>query len=230
MERTVQAELLDGLPSNDPRATGSRRDLRRINALMGNARLTATAMARATRNGPPSRLVDLGAGDAHWLLQVTRRLPMLPRGMEILLVDRGSATDERVLNAFQTRGFVPRVEQAEVMEWLRATPAQPGTWMAANLFLHHFQDAHLRTLFDLIAGKSSLFCACEPERSTLALTASRLVGVIGANAVTRHDAVVSVRAGFTAAELSALWPQPGGWQLGEQRAGLFGHLFLAERT
>ena len=45
MERSLQAELLDELPANDPRAVGSRHDLRRINALMGNARL----MARAVR-------------------------------------------------------------------------------------------------------------------------------------------------------------------------------------
>ena len=50
MERSLQAELLDELPADDPRAVGSRRDLRRINALMGNARL----MARAVRGAAPA--------------------------------------------------------------------------------------------------------------------------------------------------------------------------------
>ena len=57
------------------------------------------------------------------------------------------------------------------------------------------------------------------------MRAAKLVGLIGCNSVTRHDAVVSVRAGFTNRELSDLWPTQGAWLLQEQRAGLFSHLF-----
>jgi hypothetical protein len=56
-----------------------------------------------------------------------------------------------------------------------------------------------------------------------------MLGLIGANAVTRHDAAVSVRAGFQGGELSALWPADPRWRLRECRAGLFSHLFLAQR-
>jgi hypothetical protein len=52
------------------------------------------------------------------------------------------------------------------------------------------------------------------------------VWVLGCNAVTRHDAVVSVRAGFAGKELSAAWP-PGAWQLEERVAWPFTHLFVA---
>jgi hypothetical protein len=48
--------------------------------------------------------------------------------------------------------------------------------------------------------------------------------------VTRHDAVLSVRAGFAGRELSALWPSADGWKLEERRAGLFSHLFVAHRA
>jgi hypothetical protein len=51
--------------------------------------------------------------------------------------------------------------------------------------------------------------------------------LIGCNAVTRHDAAASVRAGFAGRELSALWPARPGWRLREGRAGLFSHLFVA---
>lgn len=44
------------------------------------------------------------------------------------------------------------------------------------------------------------------------------------------EAVVSVRAGFTDKELSALWPREGRWQLHEYRAGLFTHCFAACRS
>jgi hypothetical protein len=47
--------------------------------------------------------------------------------------------------------------------------------------------------------------------------------------VTRHDATVSVRAGFSGDELSALWPDKKNWQLTEHRTGFFSHLFVARR-
>jgi hypothetical protein len=48
--------------------------------------------------------------------------------------------------------------------------------------------------------------------------------------ITRHDAIVSVRAGFVGRELSALWPVDNQWQLSEQSAGWFSHCFIAKRN
>ncbi|HPU57171.1 MAG TPA: hypothetical protein PLH97_12995, partial [Verrucomicrobiota bacterium] len=59
---------------------------------------------------------------------------------------------------------------------------------------------------------------------------SRCVRLAGCGRVTAHDAPVSVRAGFTGRELSALWPRLPGWQLCEQQVGLFSHLFIAQQT
>ena len=67
-------------------------------------------------------------------------------------------------------------------------------------------------------------------RGCLPLAGSHMLGLIGCNDVTRHDAVLSVRAGFTGRELSALWPKDDGWMLEERRAGLFSHLFTAYRA
>lgn len=99
----------------------------------------------------------------------------------------------------------------------------------ANLFLHHFDDARLRCLLGAIAARTAAFVACEPRRHWLALSGSRLVGLIGANEVTREDAVLSVRAGFCGRELSALWPVKPEWSLTENRQGLFSHCFRAVR-
>ena len=230
MERSVQAELLDELPADDPRAVGSRRDLRRINALMGNARLMAKAVRGAAARAGPRRIVDLGAGDGAFLLRWVRRMPSLAPGSEVLLVDRHDAVDAGVLMALSARGLSPRRVQADGLEWLRVQPAEAGTWVLANLFLHHFTAESLRALFNALAEKAELFCACEPRRNGWSLAASRMLGLIGANAVTRHDAAVSVRAGFQSGELSAWWPADPRWRLQEYRAGLFSHLFLARRT
>ena len=55
-------------------------------------------------------------------------------------------------------------------------------------------------------GTAKAFVACEPRRSAFALLGARMVFALGANDVTRHDAVASVRAGFRGRELSGLWP------------------------
>jgi len=230
MERSLQAELLDELPAVDPRAVGSRRDLRRINALMGNARLMARAVRGAASQAAPRRIVDLGAGDGTFLLGWVRRMPSLASGSEVLLVDRHDAADAGVVTALSARGFRPRSVQADGLEWLREQPTEAGTWVLANLFLHHFTAESLRALFNALAEKAELCCACEPRRGGWSLAASQMLGLIGANAVTRHDAAVSVRAGFQGEELSALWPADPRWRLREYRAGLFSHLFLAQRT
>jgi hypothetical protein len=52
--------------------------------------------------------------------------------------------------------------------------------------------------------------------------------MVGCSEVTRHDAIVSVRAGFAGRELSMLWPAEG-WDTAEKSAGLFSHSFAARR-
>jgi hypothetical protein len=197
--RSLKPELLDQLPPQDSRAVRSRGDLRRINAIMGNARIIARHLGTATR------VADLGGGDGSLMRAVERRLG---RELELTVVDRIAGLD--------------------VFEFL-AAPGRVLDAIVANLFLHHLSDHDLRRLFSLAAVRAPLFVACEPRRSRPALWASRLVGLIGANDVTRHDSVVSVRAGFSAKELSAAWPLADGWSFVEEPAGPFSHLFVALR-
>jgi hypothetical protein len=124
-----------------------------------------------------------------------------------------------------------RVEtlQTDVLDWLRHRSAQPFDAIVANLFLHHFSEVQLAELLRGIASRARVFVAVEPRRSPLSLTFARLVGFIGCNAVTRHDAVLSVRAGFAGHELSGCWPAAAEWPLEERPAGCFSHLFIARR-
>jgi hypothetical protein len=100
--------------------------------------------------------------------------------------------------------------------------------ITANLFLHHLDNQALARLLALAAGQAAAFVACEPRRSRFAAAGAHLVLALGANDVTRHDAVASVRAGFNGCELSALWPQ--GWLMEERGAFPFTHLFTARHA
>jgi hypothetical protein len=149
--------------------------------------------------------------------RVVRRLRR--PGVEVTLVDRVALPD--------LQGQATAVA-ADAHEFL-ARPGPRFDAIVANLFLHHFEPAALRRLLALAARRAPLFVACEPRRSRLALQASRLLGLLGCNDVTRHDAAASVRAGFLGRELSALWPEQDGWALSEGPARPFGHLFVARR-
>src|SRR5258706_7375011 len=81
--RVVEAEWLDDLPPADPRALRSRRDLVRINALMGNARIVAAEIALA---GRLRSIAEIGAGDGSFMRKVLRTLGA--GDVEVHLVDR----------------------------------------------------------------------------------------------------------------------------------------------
>ena len=88
----------------------------------------------------------------------------------------------------------------------------------------------LGRLLAACARRADALAACEPRRSRFALAASHLIFFLGANAVTRHDGVLSVRAGFVDRELGAAWPDdPAAWRLDEYDDGLFTHCLVAAR-
>ena len=219
--RVLEPEWLDELPPQDPRAVRSRADLRRVNWVMANARLLAKALTEGL--APGTRIVDLGSGDGSLMLGVARALRR--PGMELMLVDRAPIVSEATFAAFSELGWKARVAASDALEFIAH---ERQDVIVANLFLHHLDDASLTRLFALAAQRSRTLAACEPRRSALALAASRLLWFIGCNDVTRHDAVVSVRAGFVDGELSSLWANKQ-WNLTERSAPPFSHLFVARR-
>jgi methyltransferase family protein len=227
--RQVEAELLDGLPASDPAAIRSRRDLQRLNRWMGQADTIARLLRTHGAARSMRRVVDLGGGDGTLLLQMARELATHCDGVQAVLVDRQALMSDRTREAFKQSGWEIAAVASDVLEWLAGAPRHEGTVMIANLFLHHFEDAPLRALLEHASTRAELFVACEPRRDRLTLQASRLVGWIGCNAVTRHDAPISVRAGFTGRELSALWPAGGDWRTEEGPTGPFSHYFVARR-
>jgi hypothetical protein len=192
---------------------------------MGNASLMAASLRRVEGTGEIHHLVELGAGDGSFALSLARRLSSVGQLREVTLVDQAAFVNGNAQGEFAKLGCALNVTQADVFHWLAG--ARAVDVIVANLFLHHFREQPLRKLLHLAASRSQVFVACEPRRSSMSLAGSRLVGLIGCNDVTRHDAVVSVRAGFSGHELSGLWPEHREWILEERPAGVFSHLFVA---
>ena len=223
--RRVERELLDELPADDRRARRSRRDLRRVNLWMGHTRIWARQLS--SLRGPPKSILEIGAGDGTLLLRIAQRLPAGWSGVRVELLDRHELVTPQTLAHLARLGWQAQTIKADVFEWLNS--ARQVQLVIANLFLHHFENARLKELFERIRNNAQVFAACEPRRLNRPRLAGGLVWLLGGNSVTRHDAVVSVGAGFRNRELSALWPEPGDWDLEEGAAGLFSHFFLARR-
>lgn len=229
MKRTVEAEWLDALPANDPGALGSRRDLHVLNRLMGHATILRGLMESTESTRPPRRIVELGAGDGVLLLQLAHHFFRRWQRVEVILLDCKRAVSDATLAEYALLGWSAESVVADVLDWMENSDVGMADIMVANLFLHQFETPQLVRLLELVAARTRLFAACEPRRGAFPLVMSQMVGLIGCNGVTQHDAPLSVRAGFTERELSSLWPGRPGWQLQEHSARLFSHAFRAER-
>ena len=228
MPRRVEPEILDALDPADPRALASRRDLARINTLMAQAAIAAGLLRRTVAASSP-RILEIGAGDGGFSLRVATRLARAGVRGEVVLLDRQEAGDDAILARFPALGWRARRVTADAFEWLEAEERGAGLdAVSANLFLHHFDETSLRRLLRAARAAAPAFVATEPNRDRFSLLSSRLVGLVGANDVTRHDAPASVRAGFLAGELPALWPRSG--EVAEdRRRGIFTRTFAARR-
>jgi len=185
-QRIVIPELLDHLPSDDPEAQRSRRDLRRINQLMGNERWVCQAVGSfpaAAQHG----IVEIGAGDGNLCGRLARLFPQSPV----------SAYDL----APRPAGLEPRVVWQRGNLFALPAPATGGV-LVANLFVHHFEGDLLTKLGRWLENFEVLIL-CEPDRS---LPPHLLGGLMHPwiNRVTRHDMHVSIRAGFAAGEIACL--------------------------
>jgi hypothetical protein len=185
VQRIVEPEILDTLPSDDPEAVASRRDLRRLNGLMANHRWLEQRIRAFLK--PEWRLLELGAGDGtfgkrllrHGVLEAPRlgAIDLAPRPAdwpaEAIWVQRDVQT-----------GNLPAAEV-----------------VVANLFLHHFEPPFLRKLGERLPAECRVLLCCEPSRKPMHLWQSSLLSLLPLGRVTKHDMPVSIRAGFLGDEL-----------------------------
>ena len=187
--RVIIREILDDLPSSDPAAGRGRRDLRTINALMGNVRWMKKALRQAKLHGQPEdlRLVELGAGDGRLSRQVSRWFPAAQiTGLD--LAPRPIALPDEI-----------SWRQGDLFDNL---PDCRANGVYGVMILHHFRDEQLARIGELIR-EYRVLCFCEPWRARFPHLLGKMMWPL-CGAVTRHDLPASIDAGFVPGELSAL--------------------------
>jgi len=191
--RLIQPELLDALPFDHPAALANRRDLRLINLLMGNHRWLSRVLRARVR--PSAPILELGAGTGDLASRLQRR------GWRIAGLDLCPAPE----------GW------PDAAPWHRADLRSFAGYRAyevicGNLIFHQFAAGELVRLGARLQARARLLVACEPARRPVAQSLLRLSPLLGLSPVTRHDARVSIAAGFLRDELPRLLGlDPGRW-------------------
>lgn len=197
-ERIVVPEILDHLPPDDPAAIRSRRDLRRINAAMGNDAWILSTVRRHARHAAAG-ITEWGAGDGHLIHRLARQHPTVA----LTAVDLSPAPPR-----------LPPNIHWETADLFTLPHPPPSGILMANLFLHHFKEPELRRLGHL-ANQYRVLIFCEPLRSSLSHHFGNLAHPF-INHVTRHDMHVSIDAGFIPHELpTAMGLAPDTWNIQE---------------
>ena len=194
LPRRLEPEWLDSLDAGDPRAVRARRDLRVINALMGNEGWILRQVAARPETAERG-IVEFGSGDGHLL----RRLARL-----------GPATGCDL--APRPAGLPAEIDWRQGDLFTLAEPITGGI-LVANLILHHFEGESLRRI-GAIAGGFEAVILVEPHRCRSGLALATLLRPF-VGEVTRHDMPVSIRAGFAKGELAEMLGLSTGWSVTE---------------
>lgn len=203
VNRLVVPEILDGLDAADERAARSRRDLRLVNWFM---RGEEWILAELHKIQGVKRVVELGAGSGCLAGAIMREMPEV----EVQCVDLAS----RPLD------LDPRIiwRQADVCDY---RDYDSDTVVVTNLFLHHLDATQLQLLGTKMHEVRGVLAA-EPYRGVAGLVMSRFLFPF-VNDVTRHDMLVSIRAGFKHDELGAVLGLDLSWY---ESRGVFGGIRL----
>jgi hypothetical protein len=223
--------VLDNLTPEDPKARRSRRDLRRVHRAMRSISALNHALSRLRLAAHPKSILELGAGDGSLLLRLAAAVRPRWPGVKLTLLDRQRIVNSETVESYRRHGWEVTTVCEDVLIWARQSARQRYDLTVATLFLHHFKESELRELLRGVVSQSRAFIAIEPRREMLAKVGSRLIGLLGTNAVTREDAVKSVDAGFIDDEITAAWPfTDKTWWTQEFRVLPFSHGFIAAQN
>lgn len=214
--RRTTPELMDE-PDVDPgRLERSLRFIRHVNRWLGGRSALLGQLARwyptdldHTRT---ATLLDIGTGSADLPVEAVRHAQALGIDLRVTAVELHPTT-ARFARAFVDRaGLSTRITilELDALELDHHLPAQGFDYVHAGMFIHHMpDDAAVVRLLEIMRSLTRRGLIWNDLlRTNLARAGIRLL-TLASNPIVKHDARVSVDAGFLAHEARALATQAG---------------------
>jgi 2-polyprenyl-3-methyl-5-hydroxy-6-metoxy-1,4-benzoquinol methylase len=205
--------------------------LRLINRFGGGTAALIRELDRWSRDWPSDRtlrLLDVGTGAADIPLAVARWARSVDRPVRITAVDNHPTTLELARAAVADE---PAIDLRQVDARELTDHFQPGAFDVAHaaLFLHHLPDIEVMTVMRMMDRLTTIgVVISDLVRSPITAIGTRLVTAI-ADPKLRHDAIVSVQAGFTRGEAIDLARRVGLEQTRYRRELLYRFVLTSEK-
>lgn len=208
MKRVHTPEMMDAPDAPRERLASALGFIRGVNRRLGGVRALVSHLSRWSANWPTDRpvtLLDIGTGSAD--LPVAARRWAMGRGFDLRVtgVDNHPTTLDLAREHVAAQGddVARGVElvEADALSLTDRHSDRSFDYVHAGLFLHHM-DSEIKVLtmlriMDRLAARGIVWN--DLMRSRIGLAAIRLM-TIGQDEMVRHDAYVSVKAGFTKRE------------------------------
>lgn len=202
-------ELLDAASFDDAALQENLRDIRFINRVLGWTAFTTREVASVARSlGPREvRVLDIASGSADIPLAIARGARRAGVDVTIVVSDLSPQIVEAARRQAATTPSIT-AEKADALD----LPYDDGSFdiVLCTLALHHFTPDKAVILLQNMARVGRQVLVFDIARSPLAYVgAVGLTRLLPMNAMTRHDAPVSVRRAYTVAEVRDLAHQAG---------------------
>lgn len=209
--RSEAAELLDQAGHDPAELAANFRDIRRVNQLLGGTSVILHHLPHllaAIPDSRPATLLDLATGCADIPLAIARWAKR--RNMPLTIIASDSAPEVLALAEAQVAGH-PEISLARYDARAVPLPDNHVEIVLCSLSLHHFApDDAVQVLKEMNRLARTGFILNDLHRSRLGYAAAWLAARLTTrNRLTRHDAPLSVRRAYTAAELAGLLRRAG---------------------
>lgn len=204
-ERAKGGELLDA-PDCDPHlARESYCFMEGVNRLYGGTQVILNALSHELRSWPrtpPVRILDIGSGGCDIPLAVVRWGRTTGRDITITCVDHNTEALDRARSALIDQdGVSIALEQADIFHY---KPPAPFDFALASMVLHHFSTEEIDRLIAHLRGFVRRALIVNDLRRSLLNYLACWFAVRPCEEGVRHDALLSIRRGFTPDELRAV--------------------------
>jgi len=219
MRRRVTPELMDEPDASRADLDASLRFIRGVNRRLGGVRALTDVLDRLAPDwhaGEPIRVLDIATGSADIPVEAVRWARGRGLDVRVTAVDLHPVTLDLAREYVETelegddRGRIELVE-ADAFGLVEQFGAGSFDVVHAGMFLHHLPEVRVLTMLaimDRLASRAMVWN--DLVRSRVARAGIHVL-TLGQPAIVKHDARVSVEAGFTPGEARALAIKAG-WE------------------